>query len=167
MTNKTITLYSFDELSKEVQAKVLQNFRDDDECEYLPDDMQYYFEELARENNINVINSKIYYSLSYCQGDGAMFEGYFQWRGYNVNIKHAGRYYHYNSKDITITDDEGNDIDDGQIYEEFNTLYVSICKELARYGYDCIKSHNSDENLIDMIQANNYLFTNKGVIDSI
>lgn len=167
MINKTITLYNFDELSKEVQAKVLQNFRDDDECEYLPDDMQYYFEELARENNINVINSKIYYSLSYCQGDGAMFEGYFQWRGYNVNIKHAGRYYHYNSKDITITDDEGNDIDDGQIYEEFNTLYVSICKELARYGYDCIDSHNSDENLIDMIQANNYLFTNKGVIDSI
>jgi len=167
MINKTITLYNFDELSKEVQAKVLQNFRDDDECEYLPDDMQYYFKELARENNINVINSKIYYSLSYCQGDGAMFEGYFQWRGYNVNIKHAGRYYHYNSKDITITDDEGNDIDDGQIYEEFNTLYVSICKELARYGYDCIDSHNSDENLIDMIQANNYLFTNKGVIDSI
>jgi len=165
MTNKTITLYSFDELSKEVQAKVLQNFRDNDECEYLPDDMQYKIEELLEENSITG-DARVFYSLSYCQGDGAMFEGNFEWKGYNVNIKHAGRYYHYNSKDITITDDEGNDID-GQIYEKFNDLYVSICEELARYGYDCIKSHNSDENLIDMIEVNNYLFTDKGVIDSI
>lgn len=165
MINKITTLYKFEELAKEVQEKVLKNFRDDDECEYLPQDMQYKIEELLKENSITG-DARVFYSLSYCQGDGAMFEGYFQWKGYNVNIKHAGRYYHYNSKDITITDDEGNDID-GQIYEEFNDLYVSICKELARYGYDCIETHNSDENLTDMIQANDYLFTDKGVIDSI
>lgn len=165
MINKTSTLYSFDELSKEVQAKVLQNFRNDDECEYLPSDMQYKIEELLKENSITG-DARVFCSLSYCQGDGAMFEGYFNWRGYNVKIKQSGKYYHYNSKDITITDDNDNDID-GQIYEDFNTLYVSICKELERYGYDCIDSHNSDENITDIIQANDYLFNDKGVIDSI
>ncbi len=172
MKTKTINLYTFDELSKDVQDKVLQNFRDEDECEYLPDDMQYKIDELLKENNITG-KARVYYSLSNCQGDGAMFEGEFQYKDITLYIEHSGMYYHFNSKTIEAqeTNNLGYHIDEeeplNKQVEEFEALYETIARELEKYGYDCIEAHNSDENLIEMINANDYLFTDKGIIDSI
>lgn len=165
MKTKTINLYSYDELEKDIQQKVLQNFRDDDDYYYLSDDMQYKLDELLTENNITPVNTRIYYSLSYSQGDGAMFSGEVEWKGYNFVIKHTGMYYHYNSKTISVTDDMDSDLYI-TIQKDFDDLYISICKELARYGYDCIENHNSEDNLMDMINANDYLFTKDGKIES-
>lgn len=170
MIQKTINLYTFDELSKDVQEEVLQHFRNTDECEYLSDDMEYYFEELAKEYKISVINSKIYYSLSYCQGDGAMVAGEFEWNGYSIKVKHVGMYCHERSTNIEMYKDE-NDISmdaDIEVYKDFEeNVYIPMCKELARYGYDCIDTHNSDENLIEMIDANGYTFTLTGELENL
>lgn len=167
MITKTINLYEFDELSKEAQQKAIKYFRDTEEYIFLSDDMQYRLDELIPENGI-IGKAKVFYSLSYSQGDGAMFEGNFTWGTWTVKIKHSGRYYHYNSKEIEIyQSDDDCVIAEKYTWEKFNDLYVDICKELARYGYDVMESATSDENIIENIKANGYTFTEKGVLENL
>lgn len=64
-------------------------------------------------------------------------------------------------KVITKIDKNGNDID-GQIYEDFDALYVSICKELEEYGYDVIETSQSEESLKKTFEANEYTFLENG-----
>lgn len=170
---KTITntynVYTIQELSKEAQEKAHQQWIDNEDYDFLEDDLTYHANELLKENNIQVNNDiTVYYSLSNCQGDGVMFEGNFDFKGRNITVKHSGRYYHYNSKDITFNDFVGEDkeTEEEKIAEEFNTLYVSICKELERYGYDCMDTQNSFENFVESCDANEYTFTIDGVMDN-
>lgn len=171
---RTINLYTFDELSKEAKERALQSHRETNEYYFLEDCMANRLHELLEENGIKDMNdtskpgttpTPVMYSLSYCQGDGAMFEGAFEWKGYTITIKHSGRYHHYNSKDITINDEEGNDIN-GQIYEDFNALYIDICKELERYGYDFIEYEDSEENFAEQCESNGFTFTSDGVMEN-
>lgn len=167
---KTITLYTFDELPKEIQKKVIERFQNSEEHYFLGEQMQEKIDELLKENNI-VGDAKVMYSLSYCQGDGAMFEGSFVWNGYNIPVKQSGHYYHYNSKSIgEITTIDGEEITDSKKYQdienEFNALYVEICQKLAKWGYSCIESDLEESNIIENIKANEYTFTIDGRIES-
>jgi hypothetical protein len=158
---KEYEVFSFDELDQKAKDRARRDYIESDELEWLPDDMQYKAEELVKEAGIEGDVGRVYYSLTYCQGDGAMFEGKFYWKGYSIVVKHRGHYYHYNSKDINTIDEQGNDID-GQVYEDFNTLYVDICQKLAEYGYDCIETSQSEENLKEHFEANDYNFLADG-----
>jgi len=171
MIKKEITLYTFSELSKEVQKKVIRRFQDNEEHYFLDENMREYLKELLEENKIEG-KAKIYYSLSYCQGDGAMFEGDFVWNGYNIPVKHSGHYYHYNSKSIgEITTADGEEIEDSKKYQEiekeFNDLYVEICQKLAKWGYSCIEADLEESNIIENIEANEYTFREDGTIEHI
>lgn len=174
MKTKTINLYEYKELSKESQGKVIEYFRKGNEYSQLEEYMEESIVSLLKDNGIvETGDTKINYSLSYCQGDGAMFYGFFKWKGYNVTIKQAGRYSHYNSKDINITDNEGESIPNTVFYakqpvdEAFNEVYVSICKKLEKYGYACIEAEDSEERIVETIEANEYLFTEEGRIESL
>ncbi|KKN04365.1 hypothetical protein LCGC14_1098120 [marine sediment metagenome] len=153
-------VYSIDELSKEAKEKAIKDWIETDELEFLSEDLSYKLEELLKEHKIEG-DAKIYYSLSYCQGDGAMFEGSFEWKGYEVEIEHNGHYYHYNSKMIGISDNNGKDVSE-KIEKEFNNLYVKICKELEEYGYDCIGTSQEDESVVDAMKASDHEFTEDG-----
>lgn len=161
------TVYTYDELSAEAKEKALEGerkFVNDTINDFLPDDLDYKLEELLDANKIKFDDSpKIYYSLNYSQGDGAMFEGKVYWRGYVVEIRQNGHYYHYNSKTFWnfTSVKTGKDASD-KAFKEFNALYVSICKDLAAYGYDCIDAALSDENLIENIKANDYEYFANG-----
>lgn len=174
---KTITreynIYTFDELSQEAKDKARENFNQNDNYPFLSDDMNERLHELLEDNKIKDTNdtskagttpTQVLYSLSYCQGDGCMFEGNFEWNGYNVNVKHRGHYYHENSKTITITDEEGNYIDTDEPEEAFNALYVSICKELEKYGYDIIEYMQSEECFRETCESNDYTFLSDGTM---
>ena len=159
---KEYKVYTIDELSKEAKEKARQAFYEDDNFDFLLDDMYYKLDELLKENKITYNDTpKIYYSLSYCQGDGAMFEGTFFWKKYVINIKQSGHYYHYNSKEIDIMDEDTGDINNKDD-KKFNDIYVSICKQMEKYGYDCIETYQSEENFIDMCKANDYNFLESG-----
>ena len=166
MKTKTINLYSFDELSKEAQekARVEYNTSKDQDNYLLTEFLEERLQDLLKENKIKSDNVKIMYSLSYCQGDGVMFSGNFNWGTWKVDIKHSGHYYHSNSKDI-----EMYQVDDESIYPEQHTLdkfekiYQSICKELEKYGYDIIETEDSMENFKENCEANDFLFTIDGV----
>lgn len=175
---KTITkvynLYTFDELSKEAQEKAHETWKAGNDYPFMSDCMNEQLHELLEEKGITDTNdtskpgtkpTQVFYSLAYCQGDGAMFEGDFIYKGYNVHVKHSGHYYHSNSKDITITDNEGNDID-GQVYEDFDALYKEICDELEEYGYKFMEYEDSIEAFQEACEANEYTFTTEGVMEN-
>lgn len=181
MIEKTtvIKLYNFDELSPEAQKVAHEEWKKGNDYMFLSDCMNERLYELLKENNIIDTNdtskagtkpTPVMYSLSYSQGDGAMFEGRFKWRDYIAVVKHSGHYYHYNSKTIAMYKDDGinnDEISDQKIIDEFNEIYVSICKKLARYGYDFIEYQDSLEAFIEACEANGYTFEENGTMNNL
>jgi len=120
METKTINLYTFLELSQEVQEKLIKA-EYDNSIYALNDQVSEYFNEKAKERFGPDL--KVYYSLGHCQGDGVAFEGGIsldtllndssdykdtfnrnELRLLNkckdcisINVKNELRYYHYNS----------------------------------------------------------------------
>lgn len=171
MKEITIKLYSFNELKPEVQQKVIQDWREHDDLPFLADEMQEKLNELLKDNKIEG-DAMPYYSLSYCQGDGAMFEGSFFYNGVSITVKQAGHYYNENSKELDFNYEGLSDDDvlktDYKLQEDFekdfNDLYVSICEALAKYGYAVIEHALSDEVIKDTIIATDYTFEENGVM---
>lgn len=162
----TYNVYKFDELTKEAQERALDYFRESEDFPFLEESMQYKLEQLLEQSKIRYDETPtVQYSLSWSQGDGAMFYGRVYWRQYTIDIEHSGRYYHYNSKTFDINLTNGNNIS-GKVYErveqEFNELYVDICHELERYGYAEIDYILSEESIKELIDANEYEFTEDG-----
>jgi hypothetical protein len=75
---KEITVYTFDELSEDIQTRVLDNFRD--ETDDIFEDNAYFFicnsllHDLRNDYGINVNFSDVNYSGFNSQGDGLRFE---------------------------------------------------------------------------------------------
>lgn len=175
MKTKTIILYTLDELSKEAQEKAHSKWVENNDYYFLSDYLNERLHELLGENGIKDTNdtsksgtkpTPVLYSLSCSQGDGCMFEGDFEWKSYRVNIQHAGHYYHYNSKIINIelikTDKEASE----KIHADFDKIYIKICKELERYGYDFIEQEDSFENFREACEANEYTFLEDGTMEN-
>lgn len=69
---KTINTYLYDELNDEARASVTETIK-----QRIIDDNFYSLDEELKtiaENEYNLIGIKLYYSFSYCQSDGLMFE---------------------------------------------------------------------------------------------
>ena len=159
-----IKVYSFDELSEEAKKKALDKHIENNDYYFLENYLENRLTDYLAEAKITANDKpKIYYSLSCSQGDGAMFVGSFSWNGYNVDIKQSGHYYHYNSKVITVSDEEGNEVD-GEPETAFDDIYVSICKKLEKDGYEFIEYDDSMENFQQACEANDYTFTQDGVM---
>lgn len=155
-------VYTFEELSDTAKEKAREWWRQGNDMDFLPDFIQDELAILLEENKLKCEKPKIYYSLSYSQGDGAMFEGVATWQGYTATIKHSGHYYHYNSKNIELVNIETQVDAPEESLEAFNEIYIAICEKLARSGYSYIEAENSNENVDDNIIANKYTFTENG-----
>jgi len=165
METRTFNVYSFDELSKFAQDKAITRYIEGNEMEFLSDDMGYWLDDRLEKEGIKEIGKlKIYYSLSCSQGDGAMFEGEFEWKGNLVSISQDGRYYHFNSKKFDITDICDEKASD-ETYKEFNSLYTEICKDMEKYGYAYIDNENDHDNVAENLRINGYMFTEDGTIN--
>lgn len=168
--NNTITLevYNFDELNDEANAKAIDRAREferENVSDWLGDDIQWELEGLLKENYIKYDElPKTYYSLNYSQGDGVMFEGRIYWKSYTIDIRQRGNYYHYNSKEFDMKSTKTGKYVNNDVEMKFNNLYVAICQELERYGYDCIETALDDENIIDLIKSNDYEYYEDGSI---
>jgi hypothetical protein len=159
----TYNVYEFKELSKEAQEEALEYFRQSEHFDFLADDMAEKLDDLLKQYKLKYDEMpKTYFSLSYCQGDGAMFEGTVYYKSYTVDITHSGNYYHYNSKQIDMYSTKTSKGASGKVFNEFNELYVDLCIKLERYGYDVMESTLEDSNLVDIIEANEYEFLESG-----
>lgn len=75
MKLKTIETYKFKELSNEVKEKLIDTYLQDS-YESLGEDFEYHAKEIIKDKlGIEIEDAEVYYSLSYCQGDGVSFEG--------------------------------------------------------------------------------------------
>ena len=73
MRNVDVTVYEFDDLSKDVQEDVIGRYRDR-LADLLDDDLKDIMK-MEFNNHKHNLNFELAYSLSYCQGDGVSFTG--------------------------------------------------------------------------------------------
>lgn len=145
---KTFNIYNFNELSKEIQKKVIEreekNIKELEVEDFLKDEMEFYAEQLLSENfGDKAIFKNVYYDLSYCQGSGAMIEFDLVYYGKSLSIKHDKycRYYHENSFEVIENDKELTE-------KQYNTLkekIIKINKQLAEYGYQFIEEDRTNQ----------------------
>jgi hypothetical protein len=175
---KTITkqynIYTFEELSQKAKEKALQDYREEDNTPFLEDNLrEYIHEELETAGYTPIYTAtsqnpaiRPLYSLSYCQGDGLMFESTLEEikTGNIFTIKHAGHYYHERSTTITGHDKDGNDLPDKTIEDFNNNIYIPICERVAQRGYEEIEYNASEEYFAETCTANDYTFLEDGTM---
>jgi len=181
---KTITqkIYTFDELDKDTQANVIQAWREGNDYLFLNEVLTEYAKELFDNHNIEILNDdfRLYYSLSYSQGDGVCIDGHFEVLDsdnnvtYNIYRRQRGGYTHEHSHEISIyrdyTDNEGNFIQDEEVdckdkkFIETDDFLIELCQKIERYGYSLIESENEDKTIIENIKSNEYEFFKDGTI---
>jgi alpha-galactosidase/6-phospho-beta-glucosidase family protein len=162
------TVYSYDELSESAKEVARAWWVDGLQYDDLSDAMHERLGELLQEYKMKCNDAHAFYSLSYSQGDGAMFTGNVSYKGYTFTVEHYGHYYHYNSKQITaIERNNGNNISDetwSKMFKDFEAQYVALCKDLEKYGYDYIEYEQEREVVEDNIRANEYEFYENGAL---
>lgn len=165
------TVYTIDELSKDAKEKARNWWKDNDELPFLSNAMHDHLLDLVKDSAITIDadSLRVYYSLSYCQGDGAMFEatGNFSHGGvsYCFKVKHQGHYYHEKSYSVELWDensDASDTNDNDELHTAFSSFYEGVCSALAKYGYEYIESERDDENVDRNLRESEYTFTIDG-----
>ena len=159
---KTIKVYDFEELSQEAKDKARESFNQDEDYPFLQDDLREYIHEELTERGYTHDELTPMYSLSYCQGDGLMFEGVvYDKEGNSYEIKQSGHYYHERSTEITAMDKEEESIETEDFEEN---VYVPICKKVRDKGYEYIEYIQSEESFVETCEANEYNFLSNGTM---
>ena len=127
---------------------------------FLEDDLREYIHEELKERGIEHTDIKVYYSLSYSQGDGLMFESTLTMPNGNVYvIKQSGHYTHERSTEITGYDENDKEKGTGEFEED---IYIPICTAVRDRGYQAIEYTQSDEYARETCEANEYTFLESG-----
>ncbi len=172
METKTINIYEFKELNKDIQEKVLQHFRDTEEYLFLEDNLKESLKESLKRYKIKEIKEfEMRYSLGGSQGDGFSFIGLFEWKGYSVKIEVSSSCHNYCHSNSTNTFIENENGEEPKNYEDlerkFNKIYQDICKDLEKIGYSFIEDSTSDETIKENIEANEYTFRENGEMENL
>ena len=175
MRTEQIEIYKFEDLSEEAREKAIEDLREhnnNDNHYFLEEELNELLKEELDENNIKHYDDlKLYYSFSYSQGDGLCFIGNFRFKDFEFGIKHNSNYYHKNSTEIWFIDEFQEEDNLSEIVrqkaiekaeEEFKEIYSKICDKLEKIGYEAIEYENSEENLKELIEANEYEFLENG-----
>lgn len=132
-------VYNFEELEENMQKKLIEKeieYQQEAYCEsFLKEDMEEKAKELLKKyfkNKANFIS--VCYSLSYCQGDGAMIEFNLNYYNKILKIKQHGFYYHERSFEIV----NNYEITEKQ-ERRLKAKIVAMNEELGNYGYELIE----------------------------
>ena len=145
---KTFNIYEFDELTEDIKQKVIEReaegIRQIEIEDFLREEMDFYAEQLLEEYfEGKAIFKNVFYSLSYCQGDGAMIEFDLKYCNKNVKIRHdKGRYYHENS--FGILEEYGEELTEKQ-YKQLHEKIYNINKQLTKCGYAFIEEDRTEQ----------------------
>lgn len=156
-------VYNYDELDENIKEDLLRKeneyqfetycdlFLEEDMSEKAIELLQKYFGDKATFN-------RVYYSLSYCQGDGAMIEFDLYYYGKFVKVRQSGHYYHsraFTIDDITTYSEYLTDKQEKQLYEKI----VKMNEELEKYGWELVDTdnHNFDETSLENLREHKYL----------
>lgn len=135
---KEYKVFNFNELSEDVQEKLIEKEEQAEKdfyCETcLYEDMKEEASRLLEEFFGKVKIDEIYYSLGYCQGDGAMIE-------FTINIEDLNKKYKFlNEEELKLIKDY-EIINEIQIYHNDNFYYHEYTFSIkydGAIGYNCI-----------------------------
>ena len=157
---KVYNVFKLDELSKDAQSKAHENYMNNNEFIGLYD----FLDEIARqelnENGIKDLTPngfKLFYSLSYSQGDGSQINGTFEIDGRTIKIRQEGHYYHERAINYTEQDENGDELEN-----KYFDLFQKIFKQLTKEGYAYIENENSIETFKEIAEMNEYEFLENG-----
>lgn len=184
---KTVKVYGFNELSSEVQKKVIDRYRDS--YVDIEDAMNLEF-----INYVGYLDLKLNYSLSCCQGDGVSFSGevigkedvkeladyvyggkvprkilrLIDWGVIN-DVQFIRNNYHYVHKYTVDVIVESLIPCHYYIYRAIRDFeraikkwYLNTCNALETFGYNTIDSLRIDDYVRECIIANDLKFTENG-----
>ena len=174
-----IKLYKFKELEKDIQEKIIKETTEDERnfyCETMLEmDMTEEANDLLKKYfNIDHGCDKVYYSLGYCQGDGAMIE-------FTINIEDLNRKYHIlNDQEMRFIQDKGiiNDIQikqEGHYYHEY-CFTINYYDDFGHYDYEDIKDDYNiteedfktmEDRIINLLDSYNKHYTKSPFIEDI
>jgi hypothetical protein len=163
---KTYKVYQFAELPEKIKKEVISKWYENvgEDYSFLSEDLTEQTTLLLQENGIEFSNLKLYYSLSYSQGDGLCFTGNLIYKGINYRITHNYRYYFASSVTVEKTDPETEEQESVSFKnpDEFMQLYLKIAKEVERQGYSILDYRMDNEEFSEHCEANNYAFLING-----
>ena len=143
---KTFNIYEFEELSQVIQEELIkkeeENIRQCDIENFLEEEM-YNLAELLLEENFGekAILKNVYYSLSYCQGDGAMIEFDLKYCGKDIEIRHNPHCHYYHERSFEIISDNLTENQENKLKEKI----IKINEQLTKYGYQYIEEDRTEE----------------------
>ena len=192
-SQKTITLYSFSELSKEVQAELIEEYRNDNTFI----DFDFHEREMLREfeyeaEAMGIQDFKFEYSGFWSQGDGASFTGTLtqelavkilersigakDWaelygNKIEVNVhRNSLSYVHHNSVECDFYyDDDELEIsaeDYKRITSYFNSWKDSLCHEFYRRLEKSYEELTSDEHIASLLDGQEVFLCNGQTLSS-
>lgn len=143
---KTFNIYEFDELPAVIQEELIRKeeeyIRQTDVEVCLEEEMSNLAELLLEENfGEKAIFKNVHYSLSYCQGDGAMIEFDLNYCGKNVEIRHDPYCHYYHERSFEIISDNLTEKQENNLKEKI----IQINKQLTKYGYQYIEEDRTEE----------------------
>lgn len=157
-------LYFFNDLEDEAKEKAREWYRNgNSDSPFLSDYLHEITSEMLTEAGYTVEDLEMFYSLSYCQGDGVSFSATLEKGNARYFVsKYAffGRDVHEMSMNVEgedLTTFESIECDD--ILEEMR----EIARKVEKLGYEYIENENSDETVDDNINVNEYTFTREGI----
>ena len=190
------TVYQFNELSDEAKDKAIENYRQDGfDYEW----WNYIFEDAKRMGALMGITvDNIYFSGFSSQGDGACFEGSYEYQkgsvkaireetgdsdkdltaiakglqaeqrrnfyGLSASVKQRGHYNHEFCTEIDVQDNRDNA--PWQASDEVEEAFKDLLRDFMRWIYRSLSREwdymNSDEQITEMIEANEYEFLENG-----
>lgn len=160
---KTIKVYDFEELSEEIQKKLIEEEKENIFESYLDLKLCEDLTELAKEIleqhfGKKAIFNKIYYSLSYCQGDGAMIEFEIEYYGKLQTIKQYGRHTH--ARSFIINGDFLGEKREKQLQEKI----IKMNEDFTKKAYSYVEIDNIIDNESAIENLKQYQYTENGNI---
>jgi hypothetical protein len=163
MQKITVDVFKFEELSEKVQEKLIEKYRENNEMPFLSDCMEDEVLRILVDNGWKSINNNLnlYYSLGYCQGDGAQMVGKFEIGDNYLYVGSLGISSHSYATTLELFNNNGDEVD---MPESLKETYHQMCKQLEKFGYDYIESENDPENIKAILIDNNELYLADGRI---
>lgn len=153
------TIVYFDDLSEEAKEKAREWYREGNDYPFLRDGLTEFIREEIEELGYSVSDFKVFWSLSYCQGDGVSFEGTLEKDGSRYLVKNSGRYYNEYAMDVECESlEDFAPVDCSKDLE----LFREVARKAAKWGYDYIETENDDEHVDEAIRDNEYTFSLDG-----
>ena len=190
------TVYKFNELSDEAKDKAIEDYRQDGfDYEW----WDFIFEDAKRMGALMGITvENIYFSGFFSQGDGACFEGSYEYQkgsvkairdetgdsdkdltaiakglqaeqrrnfyGLSASVKQRGHYNHELCTEIDVQDNRDNA--PWQVSDEVEEAIKDLLRDFMRWIYRSLDREwdymNSDEQITEAIEANEYDFLENG-----